>query len=186
MSILRRFPHDPTVLGELRPVLVELSDLHLCLKLFEDAFAHHQQLYPTGTPPSRPDGSPPTAGGGFDEFHIYVLADLYNTMGDYDKAIHTIRAGVRWLQGRADQKMWNGVSDDREYDLEGTERPSEEGAEAVPSGHYKLDINARHRLAIARLKLGETAEAKVSPSFYRRPGPCKQGLADSCQHHPCL
>jgi general transcription factor 3C polypeptide 3 (transcription factor C subunit 4) len=160
MSILRRFPHDTTVLAELRPVLVELSELQLCQKLYADAFEHYQQLAPTGS--TRTEDGRLLSGAGFDEFHVYVLADLYNTLGDYEKAIHTIRAGVRWLQGRGGQKMWDMVSDDREYDVEGTKRPaSDDDTEAVQPGHFDLDVNARHRIAIARLKLGEIDEAKV-------------------------
>ena len=31
----------------------------------------------------------------------------------------------------------------------------------IHPGMYELDINARHRLAIARIKLGDIAEGKV-------------------------
>jgi general transcription factor 3C polypeptide 3 (transcription factor C subunit 4) len=159
---LRKFPHDTTVLTELRPVLVELSELQLCQKLFVAGFSHYQELFPSGY--SLGEDGKRLQGGGFDEFHIYVLADLCNTVGDYDKAIQTIKTGIRWLQGRADQKMWDTVLDDREYDVEDTQRPNPaEDTVAVQPGYFELDVNARHRLAVARLKLGEIEEAKVSP-----------------------
>lgn len=91
-----------------------------------------------------------------------------------------IKSGVRWLAGRKGEEWWDGVGDDREFDPVGVERGGVDGADgregvgggegeglegaAVKSGHYELDVNARHRLAIARLKLGEIDEAKVSQS----------------------
>jgi hypothetical protein len=125
----------------------------------------------------------PIPGGGFGTMEILVLADLYNTLGDYGSAILTIRRGCRWLQGRAEQKYWDMCDDDREYDLirDETEREGE-----VQPGVFPLDVNTRHRLAIARIKMGEIEEGKVCAasleilfdSFHPRL------MADSRQHRP--
>ena len=155
MAILKRFPHDLTVLNELRPVLIELSDLATCTALFQSAFEHHQALFPMG---SVVDG-----GGGFSLLEILVLADLYNTVGDHDHAIVTIRRGCRWLQGRAEQKYWDLCDDDREYDVTPDARDSSEREGEVQPGMFPLDINARHRLAVARIKIGKIEEGKVRP-----------------------
>jgi len=155
MAILKRFPHDLTVLNELRPVLIELSDLATCSILFQKAFEHYQALYPRGYSVDT-DNSVQTPGGGFGLMEILVLADLYNTVGEYDRAIVSIRRGCRWLQGRAEQKYWDLCDDDREYDLMADGREGE-----VQPGMFPLDVNARHRLAVARIKTGETEEGKV-------------------------
>ena len=95
---------------------------------------------------------------------ILVLADLYNTTGRHEQAITTIRRGCRWLQGRASQKFWDAIEDDREWDLpvgQNGESARVLGDGEIHPGMYELDINARHRLAIARIKLGDIAEGKV-------------------------
>ena len=98
---------------------------------------------------------------------VLVLADLYNTLGEYEKAVGVIRGGVRWLQGRREQWYWEKCADDREFDLEEGERGPSRSAggagdgEDMPPGRFPLDINARHRLAVARIKMGDVEEAKV-------------------------
>ncbi|KAG1750557.1 uncharacterized protein EDB91DRAFT_1108147 [Suillus paluster] len=165
LAILKQFPHDMTVLAELRPILIEVSDLALCATLYHAALEHYQVIQPLG--PAQPvntsltDHPPPNQIFGF--IDLLVLADLYNTMAEYDHAIQTIRKGCRWLQGRASQRFWDGCVDDREYDLPREDRGNvniERGGDVQP-GHYPLDVNARHRLAIARIKLGEVEEGKM-------------------------
>ncbi|KAJ7158369.1 hypothetical protein C8R43DRAFT_995733 [Mycena crocata] len=160
LAILKRFPHDLAVLSELRTILVEIADLATCTTLFKGAFEHYQKTYPSG------HGHDPTTnqdvpGGGFGHLEILVLADLYNTSGDHDNAIDVIRQGCRWLQGRGEQRYWDICDDDREYDkvefartVEGDPQP----------GFFPLDVNARHRLAVARIKMGEAEEAKLHAS----------------------
>jgi general transcription factor 3C polypeptide 3 (transcription factor C subunit 4) len=151
------------VLREFHEVLIELSDLTGCADLFQQAFEHHQKLYSTGFVVD-PVKNIRIDGGGFGLFELLLLADLYNTLGEYEKAIEVIRKGSRWLQGRIEQKYWDLCDDDREYDLpEWAPRSGNgnEDATEVTSGRFLLDINARHRLAVARIKLSEVEEGKV-------------------------
>ena len=157
LAILKRLPNDLTVLEELRPILIDLSELGLCAKLFQEAFDHYQQIFPTGVG-INPDIQVQVPGGGFGLMEILVLADLYNTLGQYDKAVETIRRGCRWLQNRGNQVFWDKCEDDREYDIAEGMRSGEGD---VQPGLYELDVNARHRLAIARLKSGDITEGKV-------------------------
>ncbi|KAJ3881396.1 hypothetical protein F5051DRAFT_397138 [Lentinula edodes] len=195
LSILKRFPHDLTVLSEIRPILVELGDLTTCTALFQNAFDDYQQRFPSGSGPIA--GTPGTEstsavvpGGGFSMLNLLVLADLYNTLGEYDNAVRVIKSGIRWLQGRGDQRYWDLLEDDREYDPEGFNRvasvaantihdsasslaanvptagPSNAaggivGTVEIQSGYFPLDVNARHRLAVARIKMGEINEGVV-------------------------
>ncbi|KAG6897632.1 hypothetical protein C0992_012861 [Termitomyces sp. T32_za158] len=160
-AILKRFPHDLTVLSELRPVLIELSELSTCAGLFMQAFGHYQKTYPSGRGMDMTSGTE-IPGGGFGLMELLVMADLFNTLGEYENAIDVIRKGCRWLQGRADQMYWDACDDDREYDL--PEMPLRGGVGedgSVAPGKFPLDINARHRLAVARIRMGEIEEGKL-------------------------
>ncbi|KAI0072549.1 TPR-like protein [Panus rudis PR-1116 ss-1] len=158
LAILKLLPHDLTVLEELRPVLIELSDLALCADLFQQAFDHYQRTFPTGVATNSETGAE-LPGGGFGLMEVLVLADLYNTLGAFDKAIVTIKKGCRWLQGRAMETFWDKVEDDREYDVEDVSETRVTEGE-IGSGQHPLDVNARHRLAIARIRLGDIAEGR--------------------------
>jgi len=94
---------------------------------------------------------------------VLVLADLYNTLWEYERAIGVIRGGIRWLQGRREQGYWERCRDDREFDLLEGEGGvwRAQGPGDMPPGRYPLDINARHRLAVSRIKMGDIEEAKV-------------------------
>ena len=97
-------------------------------------------------------------GGGFDLMHILVLADSYNSIKKYHNAITTIRRGSRWLQGRGAQSYWDACEDDREFDVVGSVVTR---SGTVAPGMYELDINARHRLAVSRIKVGDIEEGQV-------------------------
>lgn len=155
LSLLRQVPHDVTVLEEIRPILVETAELPLAVTLYQSALTHYQSLFPSGVAPET--GAP---GGGFGLMELLVLADLHNTMGAHASAVEIIRQGCRWLQGRAEQRFWDACQDDREWDLEGAPRALLREGELRPGG-YPLDPNARHRLAVARIKMGDTEEGKV-------------------------
>jgi len=140
---------------------MELSDLPTCLTLLQNALDHYVATFPSGS------GRDPVTGlvvpgGGFSNLDLLLLADLYNALGDYDKAVHTIRRGTRWLQGRLDQKYWDMCEDDREYDQDGWPQRSTVGeGGTIQPGHFELDTNARHRLAVARIKMGDIEEGRV-------------------------
>ncbi|KNZ78575.1 Transcription factor tau subunit sfc4, partial [Termitomyces sp. J132] len=161
LAILKRFPHDLTVLAELRPILIEVSELSTCADLFQQAFIHYQNTYPSGRGMDATSNTE-IPGGGFGLMELLVMADLFNTLGEHENAINVIRKGCRWLQGRADQMYWDACDDDREYDL--PEMPPRGGVGddgGVEPGRFPLDINARHRLAVARIKIGEIEEGKL-------------------------
>ena len=104
---------------------------------------------------------------GFGLMEMLVLADLYNILEKYDQAIRIIRQGCRWMQGRAAQKFWDTLDDDREWDM--PVGATGEGGRVIAEGElhpgmYILDVNARHRLAIARIKMGDLSEGKVRPN----------------------
>jgi general transcription factor 3C polypeptide 3 (transcription factor C subunit 4) len=148
------------VLGELRPVLIELSDLPTCATLYQNAFDYYQAAYPKGHATDRETGAE-IPGAGFGLMEILVLTDLYNTLHEYDRAMVTIRRGCRWLQGRSEQRYWDVCDDDREYDVipNGRDMSGRDGE--VQPGMFPLELNARHRLAIARIRIWALEEGKV-------------------------
>jgi general transcription factor 3C polypeptide 3 (transcription factor C subunit 4) len=156
LAILKRFPHDLTVLRELHTILVELSDLSTCASLLQEALDYYMKTYSSGRGEN-------ISGGGFSKLDLLLLADLYNVLGEHGMAVETIRRGTRWLQGRSDQKYWDLCEDDREYDAEGwLPRAGADESGAVQAGNHELDPNTRHRLAVARIKMGDVEEGKVS------------------------
>ena len=93
-------------------------------------------------------------GGGFSRMDLLLLADLYNVLGQYERAIETIRKGTRWLQGRVDHNYWDFCEDDKEYDHGDWPAYSNFGkGGSVQAGKAELDPNARHRLAVSRTKV---------------------------------
>lgn len=156
-AILKQIPHDLNVLEELRPILIEGNKIDVCASLHQDAFEHYQMLYPTGVGVD-PDTGREILGGGFDLMHILVLADSYNSIKKYHNAVTTIRRGSRWLQGRGSQAHWDACEDDREFDIVGS---AVIRSGTIAPGMHELDVNARHRLAVSRIKLGDVDEGQV-------------------------
>lgn len=136
---------------------METGELELCARLFQDAFDHYQKIHSSGFSVDATTGVQ-MPGGGFDAMHMLVLADLHNALGHSAAAMHAVRSGSRWLQGRGVQRYWDACEDDREFDVEGSSYAREGDP---PPGMFPLDVNARHRLAIARIKNGDTGEGKV-------------------------
>ncbi|KZV61169.1 TPR-like protein [Peniophora sp. CONT] len=165
LAILKYRPHDLTVLEELRNLLIESGELALCAELFTKAFEHHVQTFPYGR-----DEATDLEGGGFGIMELLALTDMLNTLGAYAQAVHTIRRGVRWLQSRADDKSWDVVEDDREYDLP-PGRPDRPGERK--SGLWELNINARQRLAISRIKMHDFDEGAVHAAIVLREDPAE-------------
>ncbi|KAJ6511189.1 TPR-like protein [Mycena sanguinolenta] len=169
LGILQRHPHDISILGELRRVLIELNDLSTAAAYFQAAFDHYRTAFPSGSGLETASGQV-APGAGFGLLDLLALADLYNTVGEHERAIDVIRKGVRWLQCRAAESFWDLCADDREYDCQNADIARESEAvgdddddddELVEAGRYELDVNARQRLAIARIKLGDIEEGKM-------------------------
>ncbi|KAG8960659.1 transcription factor TFIIIC subunit tfc4 [Tulasnella sp. 419] len=158
MAILKLVPFHLGVLQQLGPLFSILSEFQKGIKLYQEALAYFQQLYPDG--PS--DFEAPDY-----VILIITLADFCNTVGEHELAIRAVRDGARWLQGRADQKYWVTAADDREFDPEGHVRntnATEESSSRIQSS-YILETNLRHRLAIARLSLGDVEEGQLHASL---------------------
>lgn len=176
LNILKNQPYDVVVLEDLRPILVESNEIKLGIKYYEVAFQYYMKQFPSGKY-FESDGTE-IVGGGFTDMQVIVLADFYNSVGDPEAAIRTIRKGARWLQGRGDQRWRDAEVDDREFDEEGFRR-SDNTVAGTTRASFPLDVNLRHRLAVARLVLGDHEEGLVS-IFYSFWNPALKNLFFRC------
>ncbi|KAF8815242.1 hypothetical protein BYT27DRAFT_7214631 [Phlegmacium glaucopus] len=79
-----------SVLRELHTILFEFSDLSTCATLLQDALTHSNTIYPSGQGKGNASGLVIPAGG-FSQIDLPLLADLYNVLGQHERAIETIR-----------------------------------------------------------------------------------------------
>lgn len=155
MKLLKLQPGNPDPLEEIRLICVELNDIPRAAAIYQEAFDYHRTQMPGG-PGYVDDEWAPI----FGVHHIIALTDFYLTRKQYGKAIKTIRSGARWLGGRASQDaLWDAIEDDREFDIQGYAR--QEISQGPRPGEHALNVNMRQRLCIARLHLGDFAEADV-------------------------
>ena len=155
LALNDKFPEDMAVVLELQGVLRALNDTGLLITIMERAMHLLQLAHPSGHGVASDGYDSP--GGGFGESAIAILADFCHEIGEYEKAILVVRNGMRWLQGRLEQRFWDGVLDDREYDAPGMPRVETTGG---PVG-FPLSLNLRQRLAVSRIKIGDLDEGKV-------------------------
>ncbi|OAK95222.1 TPR-like protein [Phaeosphaeriaceae sp. SRC1lsM3a] len=92
----------------------------------------------------------------FDWEMINIYLDLLDRLGQYDTALARLKTLARWKQGRAKETYWDGLDDDREFDIEDGPRRI-----AVPEFKRKtksakhgqtLPLEIRVKLGIFRLR----------------------------------
>ena len=140
LSILRVVPHHMGVLLELGPLFSALSEFSKGITILANSLAYYS------TQPPNTDAT----------LLIVTLADFLSVLGEHEQVVRVIRDGERWIQGRRAEVHWTNEPDDREYDAQGFIR---EGGGR--QGFHPLDPNLRHRLALARLNLGDLDEGQV-------------------------
>lgn len=147
-KLLALSPHDLLVLAETPPLFLATNQVQEAVQLYSEAFDWHMNAY------SDPDAAEMALGlAALSLDTVTTLADLLFVARDYDAIVDVCRRGQRWFQGRRDETFWDAMTDDREYDPPNAGEREGEG--------YELDLNLRHRLAVARLKLGHDADADV-------------------------
>lgn len=90
---------------------------------------------------------------------IATLADLHLQTSNPGAAVHAIRRGVRWQQGRHHQTFWDEVEDDREFDEARGIREVLLGRHIELAEVYELDVGLRFLLGVARARLNDIEEA---------------------------
>lgn len=137
------------MLAQLRDLLVQSGDLARAAELYSAAFKHHTSSIARPAIPSIQNDIiidpllasmaatvPTIEMGNFGTREVATLADLLSGLGEHARAVEVVICGAGWL-GQVPQ-----VADD--YNL-----------------GRNLDVNLRMRLAVAKLRLGETDAGKV-------------------------
>lgn len=146
------FLRDFNILVELQPIFQSTQQWALAANIFGDAFVFNFATF----------DSPDDQRSDIEEQncmeleHVVMYVDYLLKSGDPETAINVIHRGQRWLQGRKAERAWDALDDDSEY------APAKENEESPASA--ELDIQLRHKLAVARLRLGQQDEAIVSVS----------------------
>lgn len=165
-QLLRLRPHSNEVLNNLIPLFIQRGQTLRAIKVLEQARDFNFSHFPD-----------PTTGDAahlatylFSE--VATLADLLLMNQEPVAALHAVRQGARWLQGRASETFWDQVvEDDREFD-QSREADSRPGAisygrrvEMAPV-YEPLDVQLRLRLGFARAKIGDINEAQRHFDIY--------------------
>ncbi|ORY02982.1 hypothetical protein K493DRAFT_297630 [Basidiobolus meristosporus CBS 931.73] len=149
-SILQYVPYHMNVIRELTRIYIQINDLNSAISFFEEALSHYLQRE---SPQSI--HSPITLNNaadifGFDYSDLNIMVELYMMMGDFEKAIKSLKRGVRKLHGRDKEVWWDTVEDDREFD----DTPNSSIAPILP-------LELRAKLGECRLMLGQVDQAKI-------------------------
>ncbi|KAK9768701.1 transcription factor TFIIIC subunit tfc4, variant 4 [Basidiobolus ranarum] len=149
-SILQYVPYHMNVIRELTRIYIQINDLNSAITFFEEALSHYLQREATQS-----IHTPVTLNNaadifGFDYSDLNIMVELYMMMGDFEKAIHSLKRGVRKLHGRDKEVWWDTVEDDREFD----ETPTSGIASVLP-------LELRAKLGECRLMLGQVNQAKI-------------------------
>ena len=142
---------------EFHPLLIKTQQYSSAAGTFRQAFDFHVERF-NGSHDQSED-EPNT----MQLEHIITLTDVLLQLDNLEEAVVVIKRGQRWLQARSEQKSWDVMDDDREYDPPEASRKAE-GGDTEGSEGFPLDTNLRYQLALARLRLGDDAEAMVSAS----------------------
>ncbi|TIB98712.1 TPR-like protein [Wallemia mellicola] len=148
-NLLKFFNHDPNVLNELCPILLDTGDYVEIDKLMTNAWEYYQEHFP--------EPEPDDTGLNINHFKYLVTSQLM--LRRYHDAIAVIKQSTRWLQGRYQDTFWDLLPDDREFDENRFERVGDHRIE-FGMGVFELDPDMRISLGQARLELGERDEAK--------------------------
>lgn len=146
---------DMNILAEFQPLFTTGSQLNFFISAYRKAFDWHLSQF------DGPDDARQTTTNTMHLEHVVQLADLTLQTDNLEDAVVVIRKGQRWLQGRTEQNQWDAFKDDREYDPPGTVRGGITQEEGDELERHDLETNLRHRLALARLRLGDDDEALV-------------------------
>lgn len=131
----------------MRPLLYkDPKNLEMGCRFYREAFEYHLLNF------SGPNDQRQDTVNNLTINSLIVLVDVLMETNDFESAVNCIKRGQRWLDGRYADQQWALREDDLEY----------VSADAdPPGGGCHLDRNLRHRLALARLKLGDDDQAFV-------------------------
>lgn len=102
----------------------------------------------------------------FDWSSLNILAELFVKQKNYAIAVRTIKHAARWIQGREDERFWEDVTDDSEFDERRYENSKFEAlADVYKTRSHRLPIDIRVKLGSLRLSLNHIDEALIHFGF---------------------
>jgi len=173
MNMLHYRPQNQSIIRQLIPLLFRLNMIEKAIEILQNCEEWNMEAFPDPLldPAMMDESVAPDVRNTYDSNEVVTLADLLLRANRPQEALHTVRRGARWLDGRGSEVFWNDVTaDDREFD-ESREEEARQGdygrrVELAPI-HY-LDPEFRFQLAVARARLGDTKEAKQHFDIWRR------------------
>lgn len=113
---------------------------------------------------------------------INIFCSVLAYMEHTKDALYELKSLARWLLGRSDEDFWDDwQDDDREWDFDNARRMEIEGfqEDRYPALSYgdSLPLDLRTKLAVYRLKLGDTDEAQVSQRVSTRSFRCLTSIS---------
>jgi general transcription factor 3C polypeptide 3 (transcription factor C subunit 4) len=156
-QMLKKLPHDTTVLRHLARVYIDLKQMGKAKKLYKESVTYY----------SSGGGMLEEEGFSWSDVNIYI--ELFGHSGEYIEGINELKSLARWMLGRAEETYWDDIrDDDREWDLDDFPRrikvrgfiPGDFPRTSYGSG---LPLELRIRLGLYRLKLdkNQVGEALV-------------------------
>jgi len=188
-SMWKLVPYDAEIRDKIIINWMLVEEYQKVINLSADCYEHARKFFPKGDLPSSDQekidinaikGSLTIAhvkallanGNTYGTQQLHTLAEAYLWTRKYEDAVNLIRQGTRWFQGRAHEKHWDDLEDDREFD-DDREEPTggrredqgKRGRAIDRAAVHHLDDELRLSLGRARISSGELEEGKVSISF---------------------
>jgi general transcription factor 3C polypeptide 3 (transcription factor C subunit 4) len=162
MFIVEHTPYDVVALQGLVDASVQFSESskkasegqrEAARDAYSRCIAHFRTEYPTG-------GANPGLSFTWEDAFTYVA--LLTHLEQYEDALREARSLARWLLGRLEEKFWDEIKDDREWDESEERRRDVPGynSEKYPASSYGsgLPLRLRISLAICRLRLDQNSD----------------------------
>lgn len=168
LRILDFQPQNEEVIREVIPLLHGLNMKERAIVVMQNCAKWNMEAFP----------DPNNIASSIDEYDqitynsdaIATVADLLLELGRPQDAIHAIRSGTRWLQGRRTESFWDEIQDDdREFDENRSDqnREGDYGRRINMAPEYDLDIEFRFRLGVARARMGNVEETRYHFDIWR-------------------
>ncbi|KAA8909852.1 hypothetical protein FN846DRAFT_888742 [Sphaerosporella brunnea] len=146
-------PNDMSILREIASLYIELKKVPQAIEYYNRSIEFFKST-----------GNPDKA---FGWSELNILVELYMMVEQWEVAIKVLKNHARWLYSRSEEKYWEKLDDDREWDA--TDKRRKPVREYVPMrfdpSTYALPLELRVKLGVCRLRLGEKREAMVHFSY---------------------
>lgn len=162
MHMLQYRPQNQSIIRQIIPLLFQLDKLDRAIEILQRCEEWNMACFPDPlVDPAMMDAGPDDRNT-YESSEVVTLADLLLRAGRPLEALHTIRRGARWLDGRGGETYWDDVlDDDREFDetRDDGDREDDYGRRVAFAPIHYLEPEFRFLLGVARARLGYGEEA---------------------------